>query len=92
MKEHHFYYIQDTRQIVGNCLLWYAENGRGYTCNINRAHVFRAHEIEKIVKEGQGKYRAWPKTHVDANISSHVDMQHIDREKSIGYNEEENHG
>ena len=31
------YYIQDTRQCVGNSALWWREGGQCYTCNLREA-------------------------------------------------------
>jgi hypothetical protein len=31
------YFIQDTRIYVGNCVLWWGPDNRGYTTNINEA-------------------------------------------------------
>ena len=35
-------YILDTRQIVGNCALWWAPDGKGYTCEIDKAGLYDA--------------------------------------------------
>lgn len=35
------YYVQDTRSVVGNCALWWRENGAGYTCAIDEAGLYR---------------------------------------------------
>lgn len=34
------YYIQDTRQVVGNCVLWWRPDGAGYTCDLLDAGVY----------------------------------------------------
>lgn len=34
------YYIMDTRQVVGNCVLWWAPKGQGYVCDLNEAGLF----------------------------------------------------
>lgn len=31
------YYIRDTRQVVGNCALWWAKDGAGYTTQLEEA-------------------------------------------------------
>jgi len=34
------YYILDTRQVVGNCALWWGVDGAGYTCNLAEAGLY----------------------------------------------------
>lgn len=34
------YYIQDARQIVGNCALWWCHEGAGYTTELDEAGKF----------------------------------------------------
>ncbi len=34
------YYLQDTRGYVGNCPLWWAQNGNGYTTDLRKAHRY----------------------------------------------------
>ena len=34
------YYIQDTRQVVGNCALFWRPDGAGYTCDLLDAGVY----------------------------------------------------
>jgi hypothetical protein len=38
------FYMRDTRQVVGNCLLWWRKGRNGYTTNIDDAHVFTEDE------------------------------------------------
>jgi len=42
------FYIQDKRQIVGNCVLWWRANGQGYTTELNDAGLYPA---EKGLRE-----------------------------------------
>jgi len=39
------FYVQDRRQVVGNCVLWWAEGRAGYTCELDRAHRFTEDEV-----------------------------------------------
>lgn len=34
------YYLQDARSYVGNCPLWWAPNGNGYTTDLRKAHRY----------------------------------------------------
>jgi len=40
------YYILDARTCVGNCALWWAPEGKGYTCNLKEAGLFTLEEAE----------------------------------------------
>lgn len=64
------YYIQDTRQVVGNSCLWWARGG-GYTCDVRRAAVFTEKEAFRQ-HEMCTTDRPWPKTYVDARTEQHV--------------------
>jgi len=34
------YYILDTRQVVGNCAMWWCPEGKGYTCDLDKAGLY----------------------------------------------------
>lgn len=72
------YYIHDTsRGYVGNCMVWWKQGHHGYTCNIKEAHVFDESELSEYLIAGD--LVAYPVEHIDSVVTSHVDMQHIDR-------------
>jgi hypothetical protein len=70
------YYVEDSRYPVGNCVSWWAKNGAGYTCHLDKAHVFTADEIRR-----RGATREtdipWPKEAVDEAASLQVDSQRL---------------
>ena len=41
------FYIRDTRQVVGNCALWWRPNGRGYTVDLEAAGQFTEAELKR---------------------------------------------
>ena len=71
-------YVQDKRQYVGNSMLWWAKDCNGYTCDIRKAHVFDS-EAEAHLRADRKTDVVWPKDYIDARISHHIDMQHVDR-------------
>jgi hypothetical protein len=77
------YYIQDKRQYVGNCLLWWGKDRRGYTCDIDRAGVYTREEAF-----GQNSSREtdipWPKEYIDKRLSRMADAQRLDIKDALG--------
>ena len=65
------YYIQDTRQIVGNCMLWWGPNRAGYTTQLEEAGLYPKKEAEEICRNRRTD-RAWPKDLVESNTVTHV--------------------
>lgn len=74
------YYLQDTRGVVGNSALWWAKNRNGYTCDLNKAHVF-------TMKEAYDQHRSrptdlpWPVSVVDPKAQRHADVQWMHRDR-----------
>jgi hypothetical protein len=77
------WYIQDTRSMVGNSMSWWAIDGKGYTCDIQRAGVYTKEEAFAQHKM-RSTDRPWPKKYIDARLSHHVDFQHVDYSQVSG--------
>lgn len=75
------FYVQDKRQYVGNSVLWWGDDGNGYTTNIEKAWLLSGAEI----KEHQWRETdiIWPQEEVQKGILKHVDMQYLDNKQSI---------
>lgn len=82
------YYLQDTRQMVGNDILWWAKDGRGYTTDISRAHIFTEKEAFRQ-QEARDTDRPWPKDYIDGKTRPAVDFQYVDYEVAIAIMKEE---
>ena len=67
------FYVQDKRQYVGNCILWWRKGG-GYTTFIDQAEVF----TEETLPTDRSTDVPWPKEHVDQHIKKVVDVQYLD--------------
>jgi hypothetical protein len=70
------YYIQN-RGPVGNCVMWWAEGGHGYTCNLDRAGKFNRDEAIRIVKNRPDIDKAWPVEEIDNLAIRHFDSQRL---------------
>ena len=55
------YYIQNGW--VGNAILWWAKDSKGYTTEIDKAGIFNKEEAKLIIKRPEDK--AWECSHVD---------------------------
>jgi hypothetical protein len=74
MKTSKLYYMQDSRQYVGNSMYWWAKDAKGYTCDIRKAHIFTKNETLKNSQRDSDVL--WPKEYIDERISHHIDKQH----------------
>lgn len=73
-EEEHFY-VQNG--YVGNSILWWAKDGKGYTTNIDRAHKFTRQETLDNFVTSKKDYKPWPASHIEENISMHVNAEHV---------------
>lgn len=78
LKDNDMFYVQDSRQYVGNSVLWHALNGGGYTTDIKKAHKYTKDEIIKQFSNCRYSDIIWSAKHIDANVSYHVDAQNLD--------------
>lgn len=63
------YYIQDSRDFVGNSMLWWRPDGRGYTTDIAEAGQY-AHK-----PTDRDSDVLWPVEYIDGIAQLHVDHQ-----------------
>ncbi|WP_259643869.1 MULTISPECIES: hypothetical protein [pseudomallei group] len=63
-------------------MIWWAQNGNGYTTDLRKAHVYTQ-------EEAQARHNAretdipWPKDYIDARWCPAVDVQHIKRDEAL---------
>lgn len=71
------FYVRDTRQVVGNCALWWAINGAGYTCELDQAGLYTTDEVKSMRR---GIDEPYPREQVEALVIKHVrveDLHHL---------------
>ena len=68
MAEEQLYYVQDTRQMVGNCVLWWCPEGKGYTTQLDQAGLYTKDQILSMRSTDIG----WPKKYVERYVVRHV--------------------
>ncbi|NIX57648.1 MAG: hypothetical protein GWN14_17425 [candidate division Zixibacteria bacterium] len=76
------FYLQDSRDYVGNDMLWWAIGCYGYTTDLSRAHVFTKDEAFSR-HEARETDLPWPKDYIDGKTRPAVDMQYVDREVAM---------
>lgn len=72
------FYLQDSRQVVGNDMMWWAWNGHGYTSDLRKAHVYTSEEAMAQHKSRETDI-PWPKDYIDSRTRPAVDIQHVER-------------
>lgn len=84
MKREKLYYIQSG--YVGNAILWWALESKGYTTEISKASKFTKEEAKEIIKRPQDI--AWECFHIDNNEAAKklvIDVQYLNSKyKLIG--------
>lgn len=74
-----YFYIHDTtRGYVGNSMVWWGQNHRGYTCDIRYAHLFTEQEALERVKDACDLVM-YPAHYIQGQVAHHVDSQNVDR-------------
>ena len=74
------YYLQDARQYVGNCVLWWRKGG-GYTTHIDEAELFDGSKTDLRATDV-----LWPVDLVLKGSSMQTDMQrlnHVEGAKEV---------
>lgn len=75
------YYIQNkSAGYLGNAIMFWAKNRRGYTADINKAERFSSEEAEKICRGNPDKNKAWPVDYINSceGVQQIVDHQYLD--------------
>ena len=73
------FYLQDTRTMVGNDMMWWAKDGKGYTSDLNKAHVFTEEAANRHHKMRSSDL-PWRKSYIDSKARPAVDFQYVDHE------------
>jgi hypothetical protein len=83
------YYIQNTAAgYLGNAIIFWALNSRGYTANLDNAQQFTEEEARVICKGNPQKNIAWPVDYIDNNkgIQRIMDSQYLESNKIAYFN------
>jgi hypothetical protein len=71
------FYLRDTRSNTGSSCIFWAENGNGYTTNLDKAHVYTLEEAQRYI---DSRHTDVPlsKALVDELATVRVDHQYLD--------------
>jgi len=76
------FYLQDNRSYIGNDMLWWAKDGKGYTTSLDMAEIYTKDDALS-----QHRCREtdipWPKSYIDRRTSPAVDMQYVDIKEAL---------
>ena len=70
------FYLQDSRDYVGNDVLWWAKDGKGYTTDLRKAALY-SQEAAQQMQDNRRSDVPWPKNYIDGKARPAVDMQYI---------------
>jgi len=68
------FYLQDSRDYVGNDILFWAKNEKGYTTDLNNAETYTKKEAVAQHNRRESDI-PWPKDYVDSKTRPALDMQ-----------------
>lgn len=74
MDKEQMYYIAN-RSPVGNCIQWWAIDGHGYTCNLDKAWKVNYNKAKNICKDRPDIDKMYAAQIVEASVTKHVDFQ-----------------
>ena len=74
--KNNMFYIQDSRQYVGNDMLFWGRNNSGYVSDLDKAEVYTLSEAIKYASRETDII--WPYDHIESIHRRTVDMQYKD--------------
>src|SRR5690554_6154990 len=75
------FYMQDSRQYVGNDVLFWAKKG-GYTTDVSKAALFDK-ELAARMHESRPTDIPWPQKYIESKTRPAVDMQYINLDEAL---------
>ena len=76
------FYLQDSRQIVGNDMMFWAKDGTGYTSDLRRAAVYTREQAQAMHNSRETDI-PWPVAYIDARTRPACDVQHVNSDEAL---------
>lgn len=73
------YYIQDSREYVGNCMSFWGKNGGRYVCQIEKAGLYTYEEAMSQFKSRNTDI-PWKQQDIECAVKSFVDHQYVKKD------------
>ena len=80
------YYIQDSREYVGNCVVFWGKNNSGYVCDITKAGLYT---YEEAMSQHKSRHTdiPWLKEDVENALRTFCDAQYLSKRQHEVYDE-----
>lgn len=78
------YFLQDSRGNVGDNLMFWAKDGKGYTSDVNQAQPYPESEAFDQ-HESRITDVPWPTDYIEGRVRPVVDMQYIKRDEATAF-------
>lgn len=80
------YYIQDSREYVGNCVVFWGKNNSGYVCDITKAGLYT---YEEAMSQHKSRHTdiPWLKEDVENALRTFCDVQYLSQRQHEVYDE-----
>jgi len=82
------FYLLDIRTVVGNCALWWCPDGKGYTCELDKAGLYSRDEAHRH----RDTDIPIPKAFAQKLVCHHVRLDHLRQHMEIPYPKTEGRG
>ena len=76
------FYLQDSRSYVGNNVLWWAKNNKGYTTDLSKAEIYPKEQAARM-NATRPTDIPWPKSYIDDKVRPAVDMQYLHKNEAF---------
>jgi hypothetical protein len=74
--------LQDSRQLVGDCMVWWAQGGNGYTSDLSKAQRYTKDEASSMNRSRDSDV-PWPENLIQSRSFPAVDMQNFKQESAL---------
>lgn len=82
--EEALYYLQDSRNYIGNDMVWWVEEGNGYTTDLSKAATYTSENANRM-HTSRKTDKPWLKEYIDSRSRPAVDMQYVSKPQELAF-------